>query len=353
MAPKQAWQEALVSSIYRPPEGTSALALTEPVTVNGCTLQPPPTTVQIGPVFKVNIVAWKAAADSSEAGYLRMTTGLSKPATAWVLSQYGKISAQKLKTFLQLARPTPVMRTLIKPIMTSGKPVGIKIGDLTFLVQYKGLNAPWPANQWPADFDALSKWVLTDGYYLLWKELIDGEEPIAKVKPPFNDDHAWVLRAGLTGRTIKGVDAIKDSPTFGQPQSELEAQLILRRVPHGTLHGIESALGAVLDVLESVLEAACGLITTKKLQEVRNYGVMFPNPYVQAAMLAWEGVAQACGAVFPANATGPPDCALTAEKPPLPEPDPWWKVHQGWLIGGGIAAAGVLGIVVFLRRARA
>lgn len=348
MAPKTAQQEALTSAIYVPPGQTlTALTVADPVISDGCTLQPPPTTVKVGPVFSFNLADWKKArAQPPGERELTFKIGLPSDAAHWTIGQYGKISLKRLKTILSVMQvEVAASRAPIKGVVVDGKP-GLKIGTQTFLTHYKGFDAPWPPGALPKDLASLFKLVFTDGYYLLWKELIDGKIPVAKVEPPFDDsNHDWALRVGLSGRKVIGVDV-----ATGQPQDQLEATVVLARLPRGVLGTIEAAIGGVFDIIKSVLAVACKLITLKKLQDVRNYGTLFPNPTVQGVMLAWQGAAQACGMVLPANASGKPDCGDTGAAADLPGPEPWWKIHQAWLIGGGIAAAGAAGIAYYLRQ---
>lgn len=321
-----------------PEAGQLAVIAPPPVTVGGCTLPPPPVVVTVGP-FQFNILDWQKAAKASKKEmvfrgtidasvmqylsnlYADVSKGAFQKTIAWdrlMVSQGNALAGKiKLPTLAQAATGNAKLELFM--------PTG---GWATFSKEYKGWTSNHALNVGgnPTDF---VRNVKADQYWI-WRELVDGKAPVAKMDPPFGDSgHKWGLFVEWTDRQANGKDLVV---------------VTLKQLPQSWLAKIEYEVARVISV---GLEYLCKAVTWDKLQDVRNFATAFPSPTVQSSALAWQGVASACGMSLPAQATAAPTC-VPQEPPGLAMS--WWEKYKGWLIGGALAVVGVGGLVYYRSR---
>lgn len=180
----------------------------------------------------------------------------------------------------------------------------IKITNADFVQSYRGLKRE------------SGKW--------LFIPLIEGQVMMWAVEPPFLDGgHKWGLYVTwVDGQTFK---------------------LNLTRMPKGVV-------SMVAGLIKSVLRFACNLVTMDKMQDVRNYATLVPEPHVQTVLAGWQVAAAACGIAFPVQPTETPvdPCAV-----PPSEETFWQKYGTKLLVGGGVLLAAAVGLKVYRQRQRA
>lgn len=336
-----------------PPAMMAATFTAAPTVNNGCKLLPPPTVVRVGPI-SVKLADWKAVKDNPAFEWgggelvnpLVFETPLSTMKATNLIAKYRQMSRSRMVRCANDYRMAVGMMNQIPPPRVNISARTLKMygrsgGWSTFSPEYRGITTTEP--NLPSNF---LKFPDSPGYWM-WQELIDGKAPIAKVDPPFEDDHDWGLYVKWTSRTTTLFN-ILSMANETVPIVEVK----LRRLDPGFFGALSNMLSDAIELIKAGLEWICDGITSDKLQQVRNYGTLYPDPTVQASMMAWQGVAQACGMTFPANATGTPNCEETAAPPPIPLPEPmsWWELNKNWLIGGGIAVIGAVVTVSVLRR---
>lgn len=308
-----------------------AIIAPPPITINGCTLPPPPVVITIGP-FQFNILDWQRAAKSNTKS-MTFRGGVDPSTKAWLADAYASLSKtafQRVVLYLksQVTMPGGITGKFKVDIanrtLKMFQPTG---GWASFSPLYRG----WSADANLPGGDALDFLAgIKPDMFWIWRELIDGGAPIAKVDPPFGDaGHKWGLYVKWTEQTTNGLPQVI---------------VTLKQIPQDWLAKLEYEIAHVISV---GLEYLCKAITWDKLQSVRNFGTLFPNPTVQASVLAWQGVAQACGTKLPDTASGPPACIPT-EPPGMTMP--WWKKYQGWLIAAGVVTVGLGGVAFYHAR---
>jgi len=218
-----------------------------------------------------------------------------------------KISAISYGSFKLAERkpPAPVMAARMRAALTRAN----------YVRSYKGLTNPYVAGDSWAMFKPAF-----DGGQWLW----------SNIKPPFpeDEDYVWALYAEYKGGS--------------------SFRLTLKRIKRDK-GALESLYDLTVGNLITLASMACKLITSEKLQGIRNAAGVVPEPHTQAVVQGWTAAAAVCGMAMPAQATV--TCA-PADPPPPPPPPPeasFWDKHQTFIVAGAVGVAALVAIKTLRR----